>query len=171
MFIHIIYTSIMAFSMKHALEWTQSLKKDKIKKKITSLSNEWEQLTQYLMLLEDTYFKEGLAYNKMYNELQAKHVQLIQYQESYTDIKSILTEMISMDEIKPKEFQNVTSEMLEVLCDLNRIQSEKQKLQEEFDETYRDRESNVQTLNNKINEVKAKISHIEGELSKLRLSS
>jgi chromosome segregation ATPase len=161
----------MAFSMKHALTWSHSLKKDKIKKKIANLSNEWEQLTQYLMLLEDTIFNEGQTYNKMYNELQAKHVQLMQYQQNCTDIKNILTDMISMDEVNPKEFQHVTSEMFELLCDVNRIQAERQKLQQVFNETYHDREEKKTKLSSKVDATKARISHIEGELSKLKLFS
>lgn len=171
MFIKVIFTGIMAFSMKHALTWSHSLKKDKIKKKIANLSNEWEQLTQYLMLLEETIFNEGQAYNKMYNELQAKHVQLTQYQQNYTDIKSTLIEMISMDEIKPKEFQHVTSEMFEVLCDINHIQAESQKLQQVFDETYHDKEDKITKLKSKVDETKSRINQIEGELSKLKLFS
>jgi chromosome segregation ATPase len=160
---------MMGLAVKQVLSWRHN--KNKIKKKIENLSNEWEQLSQYLMLLEQSYFHETLNYNKMYSDLQAKQVQLNHLKDSYADIKNILTEIISIEEVKPKEFQTVTNEMLEVICELNRVQVEKARSQENFEEIHGDRDEKVSKYEQKIEETKNRMAQIETELGSLRLSS
>jgi predicted nuclease with TOPRIM domain len=161
----------MSFSAKHLLHWRQNSKRDKMKKKIEDLSNEWDQLTQYVILLEQNAFQESSYYDKTYNDLQAKLTQLAYFNNYFEDIKNIMTEMLSSKDIKPKEFQSVSGEMFEVICELNRVQKETTSMQKEFDITFSDREEKIQKQQETITDIKSRISQIEAELSTLRLSS
>lgn len=171
MFLRVLYITIMAFSAKHLLHWRKSAKKAKTKKRIETLSTEWDQLTQYVILLEQTAFQEASHYEKSCNELQSKIAQLNCYKESFEDLRQVMTELIASNDIKPKEFQSVSSEMLEVICELNRVQKEVIQLQQDFAVLYGDREEKVNAQQSKINETKSRIAQIETELSTLKLSS
>lgn len=171
MFLRILYISIMAFSAKRLLKWRHDLKKDKMKKRIETLSKEWDQLTQCVILLEQNAFQENLYYEKFHNDLQAKQTQLEYYKNSFEDIKNIMTEILLSQDIMPKEFQSVSSEMFEVICELNRVQKETTILQQEFDSTFCDRQATTQAQQEKITNTKLRIAQIEEELSTLQLSS
>jgi chromosome segregation ATPase len=161
----------MAFSAKRLLLWRNNSKKNRMKMRIETLSNEWDQLTQCVILLEQNAFQETSYYEKICNDLQAKVTQLAYYKDSFEDIKNIMTEILSSQDIKPKEFQSVSSEMFEVICELNRVQKETIILQQEFDGTFSDREEKIQKQQEKITDMKSRISQIETELSTLKLSS
>ena len=155
----------------HLFRWRKQGKKDKIKKKIENLSSEWEQLTQYQILVEESIYKERQVYDKLWNDLQAKLTQLKQYKDSFDDIKHIMIEVISAEDVKPKEFQSISNEMMEIVVELSRIKQETAQLQQDFDVMFADRESKILEQNDKVVGVKARIQEIERELSTLKLSS
>ena len=171
MFQNTIYTCIMMLSAKQFLRWRNNLKKEKMKVKIEALSNEWEQLTQYLMVLEQKAFQDHQRYDSDFNYLQAKIAQLGHCKESYEDVKHVLLELVSTEDASPKEFQTISSEFFEVMCELNRLQKETSQLQEQFDSLYQNREQTVNQHLEMVKELKTKILQIETELSNLRLSS
>lgn len=171
MFLRVLYISVMVLSTKQLFRWRQTTRIEKKKKKIEALSNEWDQLTQHVILLEQHAFQEASFYDKSCNDLQAKHAMLQYYQESFDDIKNMMTELLNTHDIKPKEFQSLSGEMLEVISELNRITKDITQLQQDFDIIYADRDEKLQQQEKTIADAKARISQIETELSNLRLSS
>jgi hypothetical protein len=171
MFLRVLYISIMAFSAKRLLQWHHNAKKEKTKRKIETLSNEWDQLSQYVILLEQTAFQENADYEKYCTELESKITQLNYKKECFEDMKCMMTEMMSLQDIKPKEFHSLSTDMFEVMCELTQIQKSKVQLQQEFAIRYRDRDEKIQSQKAKLEEAKVRIAQIEKELSTLKLSS
>jgi DNA repair exonuclease SbcCD ATPase subunit len=166
-----IYTCTMMLSAKQFMHWRQNLKKTKMKQKIENLSNEWDQLTQCLMIIEQTAFQDHQRYERDFNDLQSRIAQLCNCKESYEDMKHVLLDVVSTEDASPKEFQRVSNEFFEVMCELNRLQRNMLQFQEEFNNLYENREQNVSQHQEIVKELKEKIHKIETELSNLRLSS
>lgn len=171
MFLRVLYISMMVFSAKGFLRWHHNDKKEKMKKKIEALSNEWDQLSQYVILLEQTAFQENNLFEKQCSELESKTVKLNYYNECFEGMKNTMTEMMASQDIKATDFQSLSTDMFEVICELTRIQKEKQQLQQDFDLTYGDREEKIKARVSKLEEAKGRIAQIEKELSTLKLSS
>lgn len=171
MFLRVLYISMMVFSAKKLLRWHHNDKKEKMKKKIEALSNEWDQLSQYVILLEQTAFEENNLFEKQCSELESKTAKLHYYNECFEGMRNTMTEMMASQDIKAKDFQSLSTDMFEVICELTRIQKEKQQLQQDFDLTYGDREEKIKARVSKLEEAKGRIAQIEKELSTLKLSS
>jgi hypothetical protein len=168
---NILRICTMLLSAKQFMRWRNETKKIKMKQKIDALSTEWDQLTKCLMLIEETAFHDNQRYEKHFNDLQSKIAQLGHCKESYDDMKQVLLDLVSTDDVSPKEFQTVSNELFEVLCELKRLQRDTSQFQEEFQIIYHNREQTVKHHQTMVEELKNKINQIELKLSNLRLSS
>lgn len=165
-----IATKFLFWKIKKSSKSKEQATKQYILNRTKELSQEWEQLSQNVILLEEALNAEQKAYDARLQVLQEKQQEHSKLTEMQVCGKNMLFDLMHNHDILPvTEFRTACDVYFGALSRIHDVVNELHEVEKEFTECYNDWGEKRKAKEEKLDILKERVAEIEAEIKRINV--